>query len=133
MKHQCEANKYRPDVVIMNPLDISLLVDKKDQIDNSLTDRRLAFDSFGNLVAFNGLRIIASTAQTADTLAVVDSKQLMIGKRKDMTMEIGYNGTDFTEGQKTVVIKVRLAFGVRDEAAVIYCSGLAAAVAAITV
>lgn len=133
MKHQCEANNYKPDVVVMNPLDISLLVDKKDQIDNTLTDRRLAFDNFGNLVAFNGLRIISSTAQTADTIAVLDSKQLMIGKRKDMTMEIGYNGTDFTEGQKTVVLKVRLAFGVRDEAAVIYCSGLAAAVAAITV
>ena len=49
-----------------------------------------------------------------------------------MTMEIGYNGTDFTEGQKTVVLKTRLAFAVRDEAAVIYCSGLAAAVSAIT-
>ena len=132
MKHQAEAAKYRPDVVVMNPLDVSILVDKKDQIDNTIQDRRLVFDTFGNLVAFNGLRIIQSSSQTADTLAVLDSKQLMIGKRKEMTMEIGYNGTDFTEGQKTVVIKTRLAFGVRDEAAVIYCSGLAAAVAAIT-
>ncbi len=37
-----------------------------------------------------------------------------------MTMEIAYNGTDLTEGQKTVVVKVRVAFAVRDKAGVIY-------------
>ena len=133
MRHQAEANKYKPDIVIMNPLDIAKLVDKKDQIDNSLQDRRLVFDSFGNLVAFGGMRIIKNTSQTADTLAVLDSRQLMIGRRKDMSLQIGFNGTDLTEGQQTVVLKYRIAFGVRDKAAVIYCSGLAAAVSAITV
>jgi hypothetical protein len=80
-----------------------------------------------------GMRIITSNAITANQVVVLDSKQLMLGKRKDMTMEIGYNGTDLTEGQKTVVIKVRLAFGVRDALAVIYCADLDAAVTAITV
>ena len=56
----------------------------------------------------------------------------MIGKRKDLTMVMGYNGTDLTEGQQTVVLKVRIAFGVRDPLAVIYCSGLAAGVTNIT-
>jgi len=65
-------------------------------------------------------------------MVVLDSKQLMIGKRRDMTLEIGYNASDFTEGQKTVMIKVRLAFGVRDKAAVIYCSDIDTDVAAIT-
>jgi hypothetical protein len=133
MKLQAETSNYMPDVVIMNPTDVNKLAAKKDQVDNSITDRRVVFNVIGEPVAVCGLRIIKSTAITADTLAVVDSKQLMIGKKKDMTMEIGYNAADFTEGQKTVVLKVRLAFGVRDPLAVIYCDGLAAAVANITV
>ena len=133
IKLQRETNKYKPDVAVMNPLDISILIDKKDQIDNSLQDRRLVFDSLGNLVAFNGLRIINSSAQTANTVSVFDSRQVWIGKRKDMVIQYGYNGTDLTEGQMTAVLKTRLAFGVRDKAAVIYCSDFAAAVAAITV
>jgi hypothetical protein len=66
-------------------------------------------------------------------LAVVDQAQLMIGIRKDMTMEIGYNSTDLTEGQKTVVIKVRNAFGVRDKAAVIYSDDISTDVTAIDI
>jgi len=133
MKLQTETAKYQPDVVVMNPVDINKLTSKKDEILNSINDRRVVFNIVGEPVAVAGMRIIKSTAVTADTLAVLDSKQLMLGKRKEMTMEIGYNGTDFTEGQKTVVIKVRVAFGVRDKAAITYCSGLAAAVSAITV
>jgi len=133
MKHQGEANKYQMDTVSLNPLDIALIAAEKDQLDNSKIDRRVVFNNIGDPVAVCGLMIKKSTSQTADTVGVLDSKQLMIGKRRDITMEIGYNGTDFTEGQKTVILKVRLAFGVRDKAAVIYCSGLDAAVTAISV
>jgi HK97 family phage major capsid protein len=133
MKLQCETANYIPDVVVLNLVDLNKLAAKKDQIDNSINDRRVVFNNVGEPVAVCGLRIIKSTAITADSLAVLDSKQLMIGKKKDMTMEMGYNAADFTEGQKTVVLKVRLAFGVRDPLAVTYCSGLSAAVSAITI
>jgi hypothetical protein len=116
----------------MNPLDVVKFAGLKDQLDNSIADRRVVFGQLGVPVAVCGMRIIESTAITADTAIVLDANQLMIGKRKDMTLEIGYNGTDFTEGQKTVVIKVRLAFGVRDPLAVIYCSGIAAGISNIT-
>jgi hypothetical protein len=46
-------------------------------------------------------------------------------------MEIGYNGTDFVEGQKTVKLSVRLALGVRDKAGVVYVDDITAAVAAV--
>ena len=62
----------------------------------------------------------------------MDSKQALLGIRKDMEMKIGYNGTDLTEGQQTVVINVRVAFAVRDKAGVIYSSGLEAAKNTIT-
>jgi hypothetical protein len=128
MKLQAETSKYKPDAVIMNPADIEGLGAKKDQLDNSIVDRRVVWSTTGEPTMVCGMRIIKSTAITADTLAVVDSQQLMIGKKKEMTMEMGYNAADLTEGQKTVVLKVRVAFGVRDPLAVIYCGGLDAAI-----
>lgn len=131
-KLQCETNKYRPSEVWMNPLDVAKLAALKDAMDNSVADRRITFDAIGNPLSVCGLIIRNSSSITANTLAVDDRIQLMIGVRKDMTMEIGYNGTDLTEGQKTVMIKVRVAFGVRDKAAVIYCDDISGGIDAIT-
>jgi hypothetical protein len=130
-KLQCEGNKYRPNVVLMSPTDIEAMGALKDLDENSVSDRRVRWDSTGLPAFVMGLRIIASTAITADTLAVIDQKQLIIGLRKDMSLQIGLNGTDLTEGQRTVVIKVRNAFGIRDIAGIIYSDGIAADVAAI--
>jgi len=124
MKLQCEGNKYLPDAVWMHPTDVAKLAALKDAMENSIADRRIAFDVIGNPVSVCGLAVKKSTAVTADTMAVVDSRKLWIGVRKDMTMEIGYNGADLTEGQKTVVVKTRVAFGVRDKAAVIYSDSI---------
>lgn len=127
MKLSCLANKYRPDTVLLNPDDIDNIAALKDGLDNSILDRRMRFDSIGNPTSIAGMRIIASTTIVQDTAIVLDSTKTVIGKRRDMTLEIGYNGTDFTEGQKTVIIKIRVAFAVRDKAGVIYSDGLAAA------
>ena len=120
MADECKANKYIPNAIIMNPQEVTILSQLKDLLNNSVSDRRVSFDNIGRPVFVNGLRIFESTGITADTMAVVDTKQLIIGKRKEMTLEILYNGTDATEGQKTVIVKVRIAFAVRDKAAVIY-------------
>ena len=130
-KLQCEGNKYLPDAVVMNPSDIEKLSGLQNAFEDSKLDRRMSYDNIGQPTFIKGLRIIASTAQAANTLAVIDSKQLMMGIRNDMTMEIGYNGTDLTEGQKTVVLKLRVAFGVRDKAGVIYSSNITTDVEAI--
>ncbi|MFA5300073.1 MAG: phage major capsid protein, partial [Lutibacter sp.] len=124
MAAQVKSNKYRPDAVIMNPVEVEKLAQLKDLLNNSISDRRVSFDNIGRPTFVNGLRIFESTGITADTMAVVDSKQLIIGKRKEMTLEILYNGTDATEGQKTVVVKVRIAFAVRDKAAVVYSAAV---------
>lgn len=121
---QVRNNKYIPDAVIMNPVERIKLGQLKDLFNNSISDRRITFDTLGRPVFVSGLRIFESTGITADTMFVVDSKQLLIGKRKDMTLEIGYNGTDLSEGQKTVVVKVRVAFAVRDAAAVVYSAAV---------
>jgi hypothetical protein len=133
MKLQSKKNKHVPDVCVLNASDIEKLTAEKDQLDNSKFDRRIAYNSIGEPVAICGLALIQSEAVTADQVVVLARNMLQIGDRRSMTMEIGYDGNNFKEGKKTVRISVRLAFGVRDKAAVIYCSGWDAAVNAITV
>jgi len=127
MKLSALTNKYRPNTIILNPNTIDNIAAIKDQLDNSIMDRRIRFDDMGNPVAIAGMRIISATDMVENTGVVLDAMQLIIGKRREMTMTIGYNGTDLTEGQKTVVINVRIAFAVRDKAGVIYSSDLEAA------
>jgi len=124
MAFQVKKNKYIPDAVVMNPVERVKLGQLKDLFNNSISDRRITFDTLGRPVFVSGLRIFESTGITADTMFVAAQPQLLIGKRKEMTLEIGYNGTDFTEGQKTVVVKVRVAFAVRDAAAVVYSAAV---------
>jgi hypothetical protein len=121
---QAEGNRYKPNVVKLNPKTITQLAAAKNSFDDSKSDRRVQFDNLGNPVAVCGLRVIKSNDIPVNELLVLDNTQPWIGRRKDITMEIGYNGTDMVEGQKTVMLKVRLAFGVRDKAAIIYVSNI---------
>ena len=128
MKLQAATSKYKADTVIMNPADIMIITAQKDQLDNSRTDRRVVFNALGEPIAIGGLVVRANDQQTANTCCVLDSKQVQIGDRKQMTLEVGYDADDFSTGHKTVRVNVRLAFAVRDALAVIYCDDLSAAV-----
>lgn len=130
---QCEANRYHPNVIKLNPKEMVKLAAAKNSLDDSKSDKRVQFDNLGNPVAICGLRIVKSNDIAVNKALVLDNTQPWIGRRKDITMEIGYNGTDMVEGQKTVMLKVRLAFGVRDKAAIIYISDIDAAVAGLLV
>jgi len=127
-KRQVQKSKYKPNAVYLNPDDVMLLAAAKNSFEDSKSDRRVVFDSIGNPSMVYGLRILQSEEIVAGTCIVLDVMQTMIGRRRDMTMEIGYNGTDLVEGQKTVVLKIRLAFGVRDKAAVVYVSSISDAI-----
>lgn len=132
MKLQVEASKYEPDTIWMSPVDVAKLAALKNAMEDSVQDRRISFGAYGEPVAVLGLAIRKNAFVTADTMAVGLSKKWMLGIRRDMTMEIGYNGTDFVEGQKTVVIKTRIAFGVRDALATVYTATAAANIISIT-
>lgn len=129
MKLQCENNKYRPNVVMVNNGQVTKLAAQKNNFADSKVDRRVQFDNLGNPVAICGLRLVQNAVIGAEEVLVYDNRQPWIGRRRDMTMTLGYNGTDLTEGQKTLVINIRLAFGVRDKAAVIYCSNATTGIA----
>jgi hypothetical protein len=130
-KLQIENARYRPNVVWMSPEDISLVAGMRNTLEDSKTDRRVAYDSFGEPSFIYGLKVIKNTTLDENEMIVMDNRQPWIGIRKGMTMEIGYNGTDFVEGQKTVKLSVRLALGVRDKAGVVYVDDITAAVAAV--
>jgi HK97 family phage major capsid protein len=125
MKMAAHANKQKPNAVILNPTEIDNIAALKNAIEDSVSDRRVTWDSLGMPSSIYGLRVIASTSIDANKAIVLDVLKARIGKRNEMTMEIGYNGTDLTEGQKTVVFKMRVAFGVADKTAVIYCADIA--------
>lgn len=133
MGMQGEVSKYPLDTIVMNPIDILKLGAVKDQLDNSISDRRIVYSTLGAPIALGGMVIRKNSNIPANAAVVLKNDMVQIGDRKQMQLEIGYNGTDFTEGQKTVRISVRLAFAVRDPLAVIYCADLAAAVTDITV
>ncbi len=131
-KLQAENAGYIANVVMISPSTEMLLSAKKNTLNDSIQDRRIAFDNLGRPTFIGGMRIITNSAIPNNQAIIADNKLMWIGKRRDMTMEIGYNGTDLTEGQKTVVFKIRIAFGVRDKAGIIWVSNIDNAVANIT-
>lgn len=126
MKLTGRKAKYKMNIVGLNADDISKFNGLKDQIDNSIMDRRLVFNAMGELVSICGLAVIENDSITTDTCFVGDSRMYQIGLRKGMSLEIGLNSDDFVDFRKTARLSVRLAFGVRDKAAFIYSSGMAA-------
>lgn len=125
MKLSVRKNKYRANVVGLNVDDISKFNGIKDQLDNSISDRRLVFNAMGELVSVCGLAVIENDAITANTCFVADDRQYQIGLRKGMSLEIGLNADDFVDHRKTIRLSVRLAFGVRDKAAIVYSADMA--------
>jgi hypothetical protein len=125
MISQCEDSEYSPDTVGLNPVDIRLYINSlKDALDNSIKDNRLVFAN-GKLVSICGLRVVASKKIAANTCFVGAINQLaLLGVRKNLTLEIGLNGSDFVEGQKTARVGMRVAFGVGDPLGIIYCSDM---------
>lgn len=132
MKLAVRKNKYAANFVGLNSTDIEEIAATKDLLNNSIADKRLQFNTNGDLVRISGLYVMENDSITADTCVVGALPKCKIGIRKGATMQIGYNGTDFTEGQKTVKINLRLAFGVRDKAAFQYSPQMATDVATIT-
>lgn len=130
-KLQAENAKMRPNAVMLNSTEMVKLGAKKNTMEDSKTDKRVVYGANGEPTFVCGLAVIKNAVMDNDTLCVFDNRQPWIGVRKDITMEIGYNGTDLTEGQKTIVLKCRIAFGVRNKLGVIYVSGIAAAVTAL--
>lgn len=130
-KLQMKNNGYMANSIYMSPNQVDSLAAAKNAFEDSRMDRRVVFNAEGVPVRVGGMAII-ETEQIADNEMVVsDNMQNQLGIRRDLTMEIGRNGTDLVEGQFTAVVKARLAYGVRDAKANVYVSDINTAIATI--
>jgi HK97 family phage major capsid protein len=131
---QAELNDYQPGVLGLNPTDIRLKFNSlKNQLDDSIKDNRVVFTG-GKLTSVCGLSVTASKSITANTCFVGAIRDVaLLGINKNMTLEIGLNGTDFVEGQKTARIGMEVALGVGDPLGIIYCSDMATALDTINI
>lgn len=130
-KMQAMLAGYIPNVVHLNPIEVAKLSAKKNTFDDSQKDNRVVYGITGEATFIDGMRVIKSKSVPTNQVLVYDYSLPWIGRRRDFTMEIGYNASDFVEDQKTVKISTRIAFGVRDKAGVIWVSDVDAAAAAL--
>lgn len=129
-----QANNADQDVnvVIIHPSRLNEIRQEKDEIGNSVTDRNVVFDSMGNVVSIWGLTVIQNKNQTVDRVTVMWNEAAEIGMLEDITFEIGTNGTDLTEGMRTIVFWMRAAFGVGKPGAIFLSADPDADIALIT-
>lgn len=119
-----QANNADQDVnaVIVHPSRLNEIRQEKDEIGNSITDRNVVFDAFGNVVSIWGLAVIQNKNQTVGRVTVMWNEAAEIGMLEDITFEIGTNGNDLTEGMRTIVFWMRAAFGVSKPGAIFLSS-----------
>ena len=99
-------------VVVLHPSRLNAIRQEKDELGNSVNDRNVVFDALGNVVSIWGLTVIKNKNQTVDRVTVMWNEAAEIGMLEDITFEIGTDGTDLTEGMRTIVFWMRAAFGV---------------------
>ena len=128
MKLQATLTDYTPDYVLLHPKTIDVLNGMKDLNENSVELRYVKWDAMGIIAFIDGLRVVASRKVGENEALVGSSKASKLGIVRGMTIVIGLNGDDLTEGMRTVVISTRVAFGARAALANIYSNNLTAAV-----
>lgn len=98
-------NNFSPNVVLMNPVDAATL--------------DLAKASDGHYVAppfktadgrqISGVVVIENPGVTAGTMYLMDSSKVKARIRKDMSVSVGFSGTDFTDNVVTILGELRAA------------------------
>ena len=112
MKLQATVADQDVNAVILHPSRIDEIESLKDADRNYLQSRGIVFDNEGRLVRVHGLAVIKNKKQTVDRVTVMWNESAEIGLREDINFEVGLDGTDLTEGMRTIVFEMRAAFGV---------------------
>jgi HK97 family phage major capsid protein len=120
-------------VVILHPSMLNGIRQEKDELGNSITDRNVVFGPNGNVISIWGLTVVLNKLQTVDRVTVMWNEAAEIGLLEDITFEIGTDGTDLTEGMRTIVFWMRAAFGVSKPGAIFLSSAPETDIASISV
>lgn len=119
MKLQAHNADQDVNVVILHPSQIDEIEGLKDLMHNYLEARSVVYDANGKLVRIHGLSVVVNKIPTTNKVTVMWNEAAEIGLREDINFEIGLNGSDLTEGMRTIVFEMRAAFGVSKPAAII--------------
>ncbi len=105
--------------VVLHPTQIDEIEGLKDLDENYLQARGIVYDTMGNLVRVHGLAVIKNKIPTTSKVTVMWNEAAEIGIREDINFEIGLDGSDLTEGMRTIVFEMRAAFGVGKPAGIV--------------
>lgn len=98
--NQLRLSNYNPDVILVNPNDFVKMILLKDTTNTYLR---------GNLGAslqenIQGVPIVQSSAVTSGVYHVIDSSRFgRYYNREGLTVQIGYDGNDFSSGTRTAI------------------------------
>lgn len=117
MKYSLMANGFQADTVVVNASDWATLLTVKG------TDNVYAFGAPALASGVNplGLRVVISPSISAGNIMVAQFETAaMLWKRQDATVELGYDGTDFTQNLITVRAEERVGLEVAIPGAILY-------------
>lgn len=98
-----KQSKYMPNVVFMNPSDVNKMRLKKDANDNYLIPPFASQD----LMNVAGIKVVESSAVTANTLAMGDSRMVRYYDVEGISLEFGLDSDDFTKDLITLKARKR--------------------------
>ena len=125
------SGKYRPDTVLLNPLDVLKLKLTKDADGQYVIP---PYSAMGGQFMVDGLRVIESESVTANTCVVGDFRQGTVYTDGGIEIEMGYVNTQFTEDVATLKARKRMMLLIKtaDAGAFYKSTDIAANVASIT-
>jgi HK97 family phage major capsid protein len=102
--YSVEAAFFNPNYIVMHPVDIARI----DML-KSTTGEYLQHQAAGQFAfkSYYGLPIISSTVVTAGTFLVGDFTKSNLGIREEINIQVGYDGSDFTNNLVTILAEVR--------------------------
>lgn len=116
---QVVTANFIPNYILMHPTDVAQLDLAK------ATDGHYVMPPFksANGMEISGVRILENTGQTVDKFTVGDFTKFNVRVREGITIDIGYDGNDFTKNLVTVLGEIRLASYVKSNHAGAFVSG----------
>lgn len=91
-----QGNKYDPDVIVMNPVDVWLAKSTQDNNGN------YKMNPFGGIDNFAGLQLITSTGVEAGKI-LIGTRQTIQEQHSNFIIRKGVYGTQFIENESTIV------------------------------
>jgi len=92
-----------PNVILLNPIDVTKLALTKDKNENYLFPSIML--PTGQII--DGISVVQNNGVPVGTFVVMDSTKATLYVKNDTRVEVGYDGNDFTKNMRTVLAEMR--------------------------